>query len=150
MRLISERQGSSGAGLNRYNGRGIYSAIGRKVLLSGLREVTNTVEKANHSQLITDAGSDELIKEQGKGIDVSTNTVKNEDVADTSNIEKSPIPESDKESSLETISNSSKEEFVSNDEESIVDNDKLLEKADEVTPAAGAKRKFPAFLQGVM
>ena len=55
MRLVIDRQGSSGAGLNRYNGRGIYSSIGRKVLLSGLRNVTNTVEKANHSQLIADA-----------------------------------------------------------------------------------------------
>ena len=44
-----------GAGLNRYNGRGIYSSIGRKVLLSGLRNVTNTVEKANRSQSIADA-----------------------------------------------------------------------------------------------
>ena len=49
-------------------------------------------------------------------------------------------PESDEESSLETISNSSKEESVSNDEESIIDNDNLLEKADKFTPAAGDKR----------
>ena len=55
MRLVIDRQGSSGAGLNRYKGAGIYSAIGRKVLLSGLRNVTNAVEKANRSQLIADA-----------------------------------------------------------------------------------------------
>ena len=55
MRLVINRQGSSGAGLNRYKGAGIYSSIGRKVLLSGLRNVTNTVEKANRSQLIADA-----------------------------------------------------------------------------------------------
>ena len=56
MRLVIDSRGSSAAaGLNRYNGRGIYSSIGRKVLLSGLRNVTNTVEKANRSQLIADA-----------------------------------------------------------------------------------------------
>ena len=55
MRLVIDRQGSSGAGLNRYKGARIYSAIGRKVLLSGLRNVTNVVEKANRSQLIADA-----------------------------------------------------------------------------------------------
>ena len=55
MRLVIDRQGSSGAGLNRYKGAGIYSSISRKVLLSGLRNVTNTVEKANRSQLIADA-----------------------------------------------------------------------------------------------
>ena len=55
MRLVIDRQGSSGAGLNHYKGAGIYSSIGRKVLLSGLRNVTNAVEKANRSQLIADA-----------------------------------------------------------------------------------------------
>ena len=55
MRLVFDRQGSCGAGLNRYNGREIYSSIDRKVLLSGLWNVTNTVEKGNHSQLIADA-----------------------------------------------------------------------------------------------
>ena len=55
MRLVINRQGNSGAGLNRYKGTGIYSSIGRKVLLSGLRNVTNAVEKANRSQLIADA-----------------------------------------------------------------------------------------------
>ena len=56
MRLVIDSRGSSAAaGLNRYNGRGIYSTIGRKVLLSGLWNVTNTVEKGNHSQLIADA-----------------------------------------------------------------------------------------------
>ena len=55
MRLVIDRQGSSGAGLNRYKGAGIYSSIGRKVLLSGLRNVTNAVEKANRSQLVAGA-----------------------------------------------------------------------------------------------
>ena len=56
MRLVIDSRGSSAAaGLNRYNGRGIYSTIGRKVLLSGLWNVTNTVEKGNHSQSIADA-----------------------------------------------------------------------------------------------
>ena len=56
MRLVINSRGSAAAaGLKRYNGEGIYSSIGRKVLLSGLRNVTNTVEKANRSQLIADA-----------------------------------------------------------------------------------------------
>ena len=56
MRLVINSRGSAAAaGLQRYNGEGIYSSIGRKVLLSGLRNVTNTVEKANRSQLIADA-----------------------------------------------------------------------------------------------
>ena len=121
MRLVFDTPGRfCGAGLNRYNGRGIYSTIGRKVLLSGLRNVTKTVEEYSG---IADAESDELNKEKGKGIDVSTNTAKNEDIVDTSNIEKSPIPESDEESSLETISNSSKEEHVIDNKESNIDNE---------------------------
>ena len=55
MRLVNDRQGSAGEGLNPYKGAGIYSSIGQKVLLSGLRNVTNTVEKGNHSQSIADA-----------------------------------------------------------------------------------------------
>ena len=56
MRLVINSRGSAAdAGLKRYNGEGIYSSIGRKVLLSGLRNVTNTVEKTNRSQLIADA-----------------------------------------------------------------------------------------------
>ena len=70
MRLVIDSRGSSAAaGLNRYNGRGIYSSIGRKVLLSGLRNVTNTVEKANRSQSIADAvvnGRQEVKKVSGK------------------------------------------------------------------------------------
>ena len=55
MRLVIDSRGSAVAGLKRYKGEGIYSSIGRKVLLSGLRNVTNAVEKANRSQLIADA-----------------------------------------------------------------------------------------------
>ena len=69
MRLVINVEGrNANAGLNRYNGRGIYSSIGRKVLLSGLRNVTNTVEKANRSQSIADAvvnGRQEVKKVSG-------------------------------------------------------------------------------------
>ena len=56
MRLVIESRGkNSGAGLNRYQGQGIYKLIGRKVFLSGLKEVINSLEKENHSQNIADA-----------------------------------------------------------------------------------------------
>ena len=56
MRLVIESRGkNSGGGLNRYQGQGIYKLIGRKVFLSGLKEVINSLEKENHSQNIADA-----------------------------------------------------------------------------------------------
>ena len=54
MRLVIDSRGSALAGLKRYKGEGIYSSIGRKVLLSGLRQVINTLEKGNHSQKVAD------------------------------------------------------------------------------------------------
>ena len=53
MRLVFDSRGAA-AGLKRYKGEGIYSSIGRKVLLSGLRKVINTLEKENPSQKIAD------------------------------------------------------------------------------------------------
>ena len=53
MRLVIKSRGAN-AGLSRYKGEGIYSSIGRKVLLSGLRKVINTLEKENSSQKIAD------------------------------------------------------------------------------------------------
>ena len=55
MRLIINSRGSSVAGLKRYNGEGMFSSIGRKLFLSGLKRVLNSLEKANHSQKIADA-----------------------------------------------------------------------------------------------
>ena len=55
MRLvINSRGGYAVAGLKRYKGEGIYCSIGRKVFLSGLRKVINTMEKQSHSQKIAD------------------------------------------------------------------------------------------------
>ena len=54
MRLVIDSRGSAVAGLKRYNGEGIFSSIGRKLFLSGLRKVINAVEKKNHSQKIAD------------------------------------------------------------------------------------------------
>ena len=54
MRLVLDSRGSAVAGLKRYKGEGIYSSIGRKVLLSGLQKVINTLEKENPSQKIAD------------------------------------------------------------------------------------------------
>ena len=49
MRLVIEsRAKNSGGGLNRYQGRGIYKLIGRKVLLSGLKEVTKDKAKTDN------------------------------------------------------------------------------------------------------
>ena len=73
--------------MNRYKGEGIYSSIGRKVFLSGLRKVTNTEEKDK-----ADADPDEKI--EGKGID-----------SVDSNIEECKKLESNEESRTETISN---------------------------------------------
>ena len=94
MRLVFDTPGRfCGAGLNRYNGREMYSSIGRKVILSGRKKII-------HSPKNADAGSDDLTEKfKGEGLDVATNTVENEDVVDTSNSEKSTKPESDEESS---------------------------------------------------
>ena len=54
MRLVINSRGSTVAGLKRYNGEGIFSSIGRKLFLSGLRKVIKAVEKENHSQKIAD------------------------------------------------------------------------------------------------
>ena len=55
MRLVIHSQGAAEAGLRRYNGRGIFSSIGRKLFSFGLKEVINAVEKENHEQTIADA-----------------------------------------------------------------------------------------------
>lgn len=55
MRLVIHSQGAAEGGLRRYNGRGIFSAIGRKLFSFGLKEVINAVEKKNHEQTIADA-----------------------------------------------------------------------------------------------
>ena len=61
MRLvIQSRAKNSGGGSNRYQGRGIYKVIGRKVFLSGLKEVTKD-----------EAEKDDMKKESdGKGTNV--------------------------------------------------------------------------------
>ena len=136
MRLVIERKGvNGGAGLNRYNGRGIYQNIGRKVLLSGLRKV-----KKDEAEI---ADLDEKI--EGKGIDV----------VDSSNSDESTKVDSDEKSSIETTSNSSNETAADEDKESIVDeksahddeesiqnDEESNEKSDEETEASGVKRKY--------
>ena len=121
--------------MNRYEGEGICSSIGRKHI--GCREVekegtdTNDLDK----------------KVRRKGID-----------SVDSKIEECNKLESDEESCTGTISNSTEEEpaidhkesnvdneeeSVSNHKGSIVDDEELSEKVDDITPAAGVKRKFP-------
>lgn len=55
MRLvIHNRQGSASAGLNRYNGSGIFGSLGRKLFSFGLKKVINAAEKANLPQKVAD------------------------------------------------------------------------------------------------
>ena len=133
MRLVIDSRGSSAAaGLNRYNGRGIYSSIGRK---AGLRKVKKD-----------EADADDLDKKfEGKGVD-----------AVDSNIDKPSNVESEEESSIETASNSTEEKQDNDDRESSLDNkeedingnkedlnEDLNEKVDDLTQTAGFKRKYP-------
>ena len=55
MRLVIHSQGAANAGLKRYNGRGIFSSIGRKLFSFGLKKVINAVEKENQQQMIAKA-----------------------------------------------------------------------------------------------
>ena len=141
MRLVINVHGrNGGAGLNRYNGRGIYSSIGRKH--TGLRYDTNTAEKEE-----TDA--DDLDKKVGgKGIDA----------VDSSNINEYG---SDKESSIETDSNFTEEKQDNDDKESNIDDKEedfngneedaandvnLKRKLHEETQEDDVKHKYPPSL----
>ena len=105
MRLVFDTPGRfCGAGLNRYNGRGIYQNIGRKVLLSGLRTVTKKEADA----------IDLKKKSVGKGIDASTNTVENVDAVDSDKSVKV-----DEDSAMKAISNFSTETALDKDKKSI-------------------------------
>ena len=55
MRLVIHAQGAAEAGLRRYNGRGIFSSIGRKLFLFGLKKVINDLEKPKSFHTIADA-----------------------------------------------------------------------------------------------
>ena len=54
MRLVIHSEGAAKAGLKRYNGRGIFSSIGRKLFLSGLKKVINAEEKKEYPQNFVD------------------------------------------------------------------------------------------------
>ena len=55
MRLLINRTGAAEAGLKRYNGRGIFSSIGRKLILSGLKKVINAEERKQYPHKFVDA-----------------------------------------------------------------------------------------------
>ena len=55
MRLVINSQGAVHAGLRRYNGRGIFASIGRKLFSFGLKKVINAIEKENKHQLVAKA-----------------------------------------------------------------------------------------------
>ena len=54
MRLLINRTGAAEAGLKRYNGRGIFNSIGRKLILSGLKKVINDEERKHYPQKFVD------------------------------------------------------------------------------------------------
>ena len=109
--------------------RDLYRYIGRKQY--GVRKVEKDEADAD----------DTTEKVDGKGIDVSTNTVENVDAVD-SNIDQCTNPESDEESSIETISNFTEDGLLNNTEKQDDDEDVLKEKSDEETYPAGVKRKY--------
>jgi hypothetical protein len=54
MRLVLQREGAAEAGLKRYDGRGVLSSIGRKILLSGLKRVTKAEERKEYPHKFVD------------------------------------------------------------------------------------------------
>jgi hypothetical protein len=55
MRLVLNSRAGAVAGLKRYKGEGIFSSIGRKVVLSGLKRIISTIENKDRWQKIADA-----------------------------------------------------------------------------------------------
>ena len=51
MRLVINSQGAVHAGLRRYNGRGIFGSIGRKLFSFGLKKVINAMEKEKEASV---------------------------------------------------------------------------------------------------
>ena len=55
MLVIDSRAGSTAAGLNRYNGEGLFSSIGRKLFASGFKKVINAATRSKLPQKIANA-----------------------------------------------------------------------------------------------
>lgn len=55
MLVIDSRAGSTAAGLNRYNGEGLFGSIGRKLFASGFKKVINAATRAKLPQKIANA-----------------------------------------------------------------------------------------------
>ena len=55
MRLLINTKGAAEAGLKRYNGRGIFSSIGRKLILTGLKQVIKAEERKDYPQKFVNA-----------------------------------------------------------------------------------------------
>ena len=55
MRLVLNSRAGAAAGLKRYKEEGIFSSIGRKLFLSGLKRVISTIENKDRWQKIADA-----------------------------------------------------------------------------------------------
>ena len=118
MRLvINSRNCNANEGLNRYNGKGIYQALGPQH--TGLRKVEKDETNAN----------DLKKKSIGKGINDSS--MGDVDAVDSSNIEESTKVDSDEDSVREAINNSSNGTVVNKDKESIADDEEKSAHDDE-------------------
>ena len=87
MRLVIHSQGAAEAGLRRYNGRGIFSSIGRKLFSFGLKKVINAVKRENQQQTIADTlvnRSHPINKRKEKNIKLKEKKVKRKLIPTTS------------------------------------------------------------------
>ena len=152
MRLIIETRGSNGgAGLNRYKGEGMFIRLGRKH--TGLEKVKDGM--VNDKTPDADGLQESFV---GKGINVSTNSMEKVDAVDSLKTDESSKVDSNEQSFMETISNSSKETAVDedvtddeekpahNDEENMLVDQELKEKSDEETQAVGRKRNYSPYV----
>ncbi len=55
MRLLINAKGAAEAGLKRYNGRGIFSSIKRKLILTGSKQVIKVEERKDYPQKFVNA-----------------------------------------------------------------------------------------------
>ena len=110
MRLVIHSQGAAEAGFRRYNGRGIFSSIGRKLFSFGLKKVINAVEKDNHHQTIADAivnGSRPINKKKEKIVKLQGKKVKRKLTPPTASLPSSKVRKYSKNTTNQLINSGS-------------------------------------------
>ena len=141
-RLIvdSRSRANAAAGLKRYNGKGIFSSIGRKASLIGLKKVESVsddggglVGNNTHSESIGKQADETFDLKEGEGI-----------VCDS--IDGFSMPDEETSREAPSKSDSTEEEYIKGDKESSKDDDESPVKVDKETHVAGIKRKFPPSL----